>query len=143
MLDDKVWQVLAETPAPEALAAIQEAADALDNPDSTIRNINAFFIVSTQITQPLLVSFSTDVCAQSTLVQSSQVHLSLFFTHPRAWQLRGSSRCQPPPVFGCQSGLPGSRLPPAIALSVSCIAVHGERSTMLLPLVSTADVNTE
>jgi hypothetical protein len=48
MLDDKVWQVLAEAPAPEALAAIQEAADALDNPGSQIRNINAFFIVSTQ-----------------------------------------------------------------------------------------------
>jgi len=47
MLDDKVWQVLAEMPAPEALAAIQEAADALDNPDAQIRNINAFFMVST------------------------------------------------------------------------------------------------
>jgi hypothetical protein len=45
MLDDKVWQVLAELPAPEALAAIQESADALDSPDSNIRNINAFFMV--------------------------------------------------------------------------------------------------
>lgn len=45
MLDDKVWQVLAEMPAPEALAAIQEAADALDNPQAQIRNINAFFMV--------------------------------------------------------------------------------------------------
>lgn len=46
MLDDKVWQVLAEMPAPEALAVIQEVGDALDNPDTQIRNINAFFIVS-------------------------------------------------------------------------------------------------
>jgi hypothetical protein len=45
MLDDKVWQMLAEMPAPEALAAIQEAADALDNPQAQIRNINAFFMV--------------------------------------------------------------------------------------------------
>lgn len=45
MFDDKVWQVLAELPAPEALAAIQEAADALDNPDVHIRNVNAFFLV--------------------------------------------------------------------------------------------------
>lgn len=42
---NKVWQVLAEMPAIEALAAIQEAADALDNPAAHIRNINAFFMV--------------------------------------------------------------------------------------------------
>lgn len=46
MLDDKVWRVLAEMPAPEALAAIGEAADALDKPGSHVRNINALFMVS-------------------------------------------------------------------------------------------------
>jgi hypothetical protein len=45
MLDDKVWQVLAEMPAPEALAATGEAADALDKPGAHVRNINALFMV--------------------------------------------------------------------------------------------------
>lgn len=49
MLDDKVWQVLSEMPAPEALAAIQEAANALDNPDMQIRNINAYFLVGCSV----------------------------------------------------------------------------------------------
>eukprot|EP00879_Flechtneria_rotunda_P024758 GHRR01026265.1.p1 GENE.GHRR01026265.1~~GHRR01026265.1.p1 ORF type:complete len:565 (+),score=204.87 GHRR01026265.1:162-1856(+) len=44
MLDDKVWQVLAETPAPEALAIIEEAGNALNNPHAQIRNINAYFM---------------------------------------------------------------------------------------------------
>jgi hypothetical protein len=48
MLDDKVWQVLAELPAPEALAVIAEAGDALANPGQHIRNINAYFMVSQQ-----------------------------------------------------------------------------------------------
>lgn len=46
MLDDKVWQMLAEMPAPEALAAIGQAADALDKPGNHVRNINALFMVS-------------------------------------------------------------------------------------------------
>jgi hypothetical protein len=45
MLDDEVWRVLAELAAPEALAAIQESADALDDPQASIHNINAFFMV--------------------------------------------------------------------------------------------------
>eukprot|EP00775_Hariotina_reticulata_P007087 gene7087-7300_t len=44
MLDDKVWQVLAELPAPEALAVIAEAGDALANPNQHIRNINAYLM---------------------------------------------------------------------------------------------------
>jgi hypothetical protein len=46
MLDDKVWQVLAELPAPEALAVIDDAGQALLNPHAQIRNINAYFMVS-------------------------------------------------------------------------------------------------
>jgi hypothetical protein len=46
MLDDKVWQVLAELPAPEALAIIDDAGQALLNPHAQIRNINAYFMVS-------------------------------------------------------------------------------------------------
>ncbi|WIA42633.1 hypothetical protein OEZ86_008606 [Tetradesmus obliquus] len=44
MLDDKVWQVLAELPAPEALAIIDDAGQALLNPHAQIRNINAYFM---------------------------------------------------------------------------------------------------
>lgn len=56
MLDDKVWQVLAELPAPEALAIIEDAGDALANPHTQIRNINAYFMVSpAQYLLPLLL----------------------------------------------------------------------------------------
>ncbi|KAF8056246.1 hypothetical protein HT031_006434 [Scenedesmus sp. PABB004] len=44
MLDDKVWQVLAELRAPEALEVIDEAAAAVANPHSGIRNVNAYFM---------------------------------------------------------------------------------------------------
>lgn len=46
MLDDKVWQVLAEIPAAEALVIVEDAGDKLANPQSNIRNINAYFMVS-------------------------------------------------------------------------------------------------
>lgn len=48
MLDDKVWQVLAEIPAAEALLVIEDAGEALANPQSNIRNINAYFMVSSK-----------------------------------------------------------------------------------------------
>jgi hypothetical protein len=47
MLDDGVWQALAELPAPEALAVVQDGADALDKaPGGSLGNVNTLLMVS-------------------------------------------------------------------------------------------------
>jgi hypothetical protein len=59
MLDDKVWQVLAELPAPEALAIIDDAGQALLNPHMQIRNINAYFMVSLLLVTRYMLCYLT------------------------------------------------------------------------------------